>query len=119
MDVFKIKIKFFETITGKQPFMEWVNKLDVKTKTVVTVRMGRVRAGNLGDCKQIKGQRGIWEFRIDYGPGYRVYFGKEAADIVVLLIAGAKSSQARDIAKASRYWIEYLELNYDKKSKKI
>lgn len=65
--------------------------------------------GNFGDAKMIKGGEGIWELRIDYGPGYRVYFGKQGATIVILLTGGDKKSQNRDIAKAKRYWLDYKD----------
>jgi putative addiction module killer protein len=65
--------------------------------------------GNFGDCKLIKGGEGVSELRIDYGPGYRIYFGKDKATIVALLIGGNKGSQTRDIAKAKRYWLDYKE----------
>ena len=76
-------------------------------------RIGRVRLGNFGDCKYIIGSNGIWELRLDYGPGYRVYFGKEGTTIIVLLMGGEKRSQNRDIAKAKKYWLEYKESSHD------
>ena len=63
--------------------------------------------GNFGDAKQLKGKNGIWELRIDYGPGYRVYFGKKGTTIVIILAGGSKKSQDRDIAKADKYWLDY------------
>ena len=63
--------------------------------------------GNFGDCKSVGG--GVEELRIDFGPGYRVYYGREGALVVVLLCGGSKKSQARDIVTAQRQWKEYLD----------
>lgn len=66
--------------------------------------------GNFGDAKIIQNAEGIWELRIDYGPGYRIYFGKDGKTVVILLIGGEKKSQNRDIRKAKQYWLEYKRL---------
>jgi putative addiction module killer protein len=107
-------IILYTTDTGKQPFVEWQEKLDTKTESVVLVRLARIRGGNLGDCKQIKGSKGLYELRIDYGPGYRIYYGKIGSTIVVLLVGGSKKSQDRDILKAQRYWLDFKEKEDDK-----
>lgn len=105
-----IKILFYTTDTGKSPFSDWVKKLDPNTRAIVRTRIDRVSLGNFGDSKQIKDGNGTWELRIDYGPGYRVYFGKKGTTIVVLLLGGNKSSQTRDITKAKQYWLTCKEL---------
>ena len=104
-----IKIIIYTISSGKQPFIEWQKELDTKTKAIILSRLARIRGGNLGDCKHIKGGGGIWELRIDYGPAYRIYFGKKVTTIIVLLIGGDKRSQSRDITKAKRYWLTYKE----------
>jgi putative addiction module killer protein len=63
--------------------------------------------GNLGDHKSVGG--GIWEARLAFGPGYRIYFGKDGDLIIVLLLGGAKASQGRDIRRAQEFWRDYLE----------
>jgi len=73
----------------------------------VRSRLNRIRLGNFGDCKSVGG--GVEELRIDFGPGYRVYYGREGALVVVLLCGGSKKSQARDIVTAQRQWKEYLD----------
>lgn len=102
-------IIFYTTDTGKQPFADWQAKLVPKTEAVIIGRLARIRCGNFGDCKPIRGSNGIYELRIDYGPGYRIYYGKSGATILVLLVGGCKSSQGRDIAKATQYWLDFQE----------
>lgn len=76
---------------------------------MIKSRINRIRLGNFGDAKMLKGTGGIWELRIDWGPGYRIYFGKAEKMIVMLLTGGDKKSQTRDIEKAKRYWLDYKE----------
>ncbi len=69
--------------------------------------MNRLRIGNFGDCKPIEG--GVFELKIDYGPGYRIYIGRYKKEVVILLCGGDKSSQRDDIRQALMYWKEYQE----------
>lgn len=107
----KIEIIPYTTDAGKQPFFDWHRKLDVKVKSIIMARFARLRRGNFGDCKSIVGARGLFELRIDYGSGYRIYYGKVGTTIVVLLVGGDKSSQDRDIVKAKKYWLDFKEQN--------
>jgi len=104
-----IKVINYTTSTGKEPFNDWLLKLDTNTRAIIRARIARIRLGNFGDCKIIKGAPGICELRIAYGPGYRVYLGKKGTTVVILLIGGDKRSQLRDIEKAKRYWLEYKD----------
>ena len=106
-----MKIVIYSTSNGKSPFYDWQNKLNENTRAIIRTRLDRIRLGNFGDSKIIKGGEGVWELRIDFGPGYRIYFGKKGATVVVLLVGGDKGSQDRDIAKAKRYWLECRELS--------
>lgn len=108
-----LKIIIYSTSRGKKPFTEWLNNLDEFAQSIIETRLDRVSIGNFGDCKQIVNGNGIWELRITYGPGYRVYFGKQGQKVVVLLLGGNKKSQSSDITKAKRYWAEYKELSND------
>jgi putative addiction module killer protein len=67
--------------------------------------------GNFGDCKPVGG--GVEELRIDFGPGYRIYFGRQGPFIAVLLCTGDKRTQARDIVTAQKRWKEYLDAKTD------
>lgn len=100
-------IIIYETALGRSPFLEWFESLkDRRAKTVIDARLTRVRRGNLGTCRDLKG--GLWELKIDLGPGYRIYFGLYGETVVVLLHGGDKSSQTRDIELAHEFWAEYL-----------
>lgn len=96
-------------MSKREPFADWLDDQDIKTQAVINARLDRVRLGNFGDCTRIKDGDGIWELRIDYGPGYRIYYGKDGLKVVILLIAGDKSTQRRDISKAGKYWQDYKE----------
>jgi putative addiction module killer protein len=73
----------------------------------IQARVLRFETGNLGDHKSVAER--VWEARVMFGPGCRIYFGKEGRLIILLLMGGDKSSQARDIRKAQRLWNEYFE----------
>src|SRR5690349_12192846 len=103
----KPQIKEFLTPEGKSPFREWLESLDTPIRARIQARIFRFEQGNLGDHKSV-GQ-GVWEARIQFGPGHRVYFGKGGNRIILLLCAGDKSTQSKDIKKAQAYWLEYLE----------
>ncbi len=91
---------------GRAPFSDWLASLhDLKARSKIRVRLDRVSLGNLGDCHGVSD--GVQELRIDYGPGYRVYFGQVGSAIELLLCGGDKSTQAKDIEQAKRYWSEY------------
>jgi len=88
-------------------FDRWLKRLrDRHAKAVITKRLERIgESGALGDVKSVGG--GVSEIRVDLGPGYRIYFGREGATLVLLLCGGDKDSQDRDIAVAQRMWIDY------------
>lgn len=92
----QIQIEIYQEPSGKQPFLNWENGLSREVRAIVTARLTRVRLGNLGDCKSFEGIN----VRINYGPGYRIYFGKKGRTIVILLCGGDKSTQKKDIKKA-------------------
>jgi putative addiction module killer protein len=93
--------------TGRIPFRDWLSSLDTNTRARVQARVLRFETGNLGDHKDV-GQ-GVWEARLDFGPGYRVYFGKRGREMVLLLTGGDKSSQKKDIKRAQQFWGKYLK----------
>src|SRR5947209_7218796 len=106
-----IEIYTYTTSNDKAPFNEWLADLDDRSRAIIRTRLDRIRLGNFGDSKLISGGDGIWELRIDYGPGYRVYYGRKRRHIIILLLGGDKGSQSRDIAKAKRYWLDCRSLH--------
>jgi len=106
MEVQPREIRRYTTPEGRSPFSEWLDSLrDRNVRVRIKSRLDRVEQGNLGDFKSV-GQ-GVFELRINYGPGYRVYFGQVGLTIVVILIAGDKSTQEQDIRQAIEYWTDY------------
>lgn len=100
------EIQRYITSEGKVPFAEWLDSFrDIKTQTIINKRLDRVSRGNLGDYRSVG--EGVYELKIDYGSGYRIYFGQIDTTIVLLLCGGDKSTQTRDILKAIEYWLEY------------
>ena len=105
-----LTIREFQGADGRLPFREWLKKLDPAIRVRIQARIFRFEKGNLGDHKHLG--KGIWEARLDFGPGYRIYFGKEGKSIILLLIGGTKRSQAADIWNAQFFWKEYVKENY-------
>ena len=104
------EVVVFRAKDGRVPFEEWLDDLnDKKAAARVLARLARVRQGNLGDCKSVG--EGVSELRVDYGPGYRVYFGQKGQTLVVLLCGGDKRTQDRDIRLAKQYWREFKQTN--------
>jgi putative addiction module killer protein len=88
-------------IRKTERFARWIDNLrDIRGRARILARIERLAGGNPGDVKRIRG--GISEMRIDYGPGYRVYFKKRGRELIILLAGGDKSTQARDIEAALR-----------------
>jgi len=91
------------TINKTPEFQKWMQKLkDFRAKVHILSRLTQVEGGNLGDFKSVG--NGVLEMRINYGPGYRLYFAKDGESIVLLLIGGEKSTQDQDIIKAKNIW---------------
>jgi len=80
-------------------YSKWIDALqDLKARARILVRIERLAAGNPGDVKAVG--EGVSELRMDFGPGYRVYYTQRGSEIIILLAGGDKGSQAKDIAKA-------------------
>ena len=102
----KLQVEHYRTATGKIPYLQWLTKLKDRTAKAAVIRRSiRIELGDLGDHKSVGD--GVWELRIDVGPGYRVYYGMAGKTVVLLLTAGDKGSQSRDIARAKDFWNDY------------
>ena len=96
-------------VAGKDLYGMWLDNLpDIEGQIAIVARVDRLAAGNFGDHRSV-GQ-GVWELRIHFGPGYRVYYGEDGPVIVLLLCGGDKRSQRKDIGKARRLWAAYRGL---------
>ena len=111
----KYLIREYLTSVGKNPFREWINGLDLNIKAKIQARIFRFETGNLGDCKPVG--KGVFEARFNFGPGYRLYFGFEGNNIILLLMGGDKRTQKRDITKAHQFWSDYKKEKKNVKEK--
>jgi putative addiction module killer protein len=101
-----VEILHYLTASGNDPYQQWLDTLkDLKGRVAIQRRVDRVEGGNFGDHKFC--QDGVWELRIDIGPGYRVYYAQEGKNIVLLLCGGSKRNQSADIKDAVSYWRDY------------
>ena len=99
-----IELRFLVTDDGSEPFATWFARLDAMAATKVTMALVRLGQGNLSRAQAVG--EGVLEYRIDWGPGYRVYFGRDGATLVILLTGGTKQRQQRDIERAPRLWAD-------------
>jgi putative addiction module killer protein len=104
-----MQLKTYLTVDKKDVFQEWLNVLrDTRGSSAIVRRLDRLQQyDQFGDHKFCRD--GVWELRIDTGPGYRVYYGKDGNMVILLLCGGDKGTQDKDITNAARYWADYLE----------
>ena len=101
-------LEMYQDEDGRQPFIQWYMAIrDHRTKVRIERRLDRVQTGNFGDHRSVG--EGVFELRMFFGPGYRVYFAEDGDTVVVLLCGGDKSSQDEDIKRAKAYWKNYEE----------
>lgn len=102
------EVRVYQTRDGKSPLLRWLKRLgDVKAQKAMDQRRFRIAEGNFGDHKSCGA--GIWELRIEIGPGYRIYYALDGPRVVLLLWGGDKGSQVTDIRRATDYWKEWKE----------
>ena len=97
---------------GKCPYADWFDSLDPQAAVRVKKSVDRMEDGNFGDHKSVGG--GVLERRLDFGPGYRIYYGRDGEKLVVLLGGGTKRRQSRDIQTAQEVWKEYKTTKKEK-----
>jgi putative addiction module killer protein len=100
-----IVIEELEQEDGSHPFQRWFTSLNVPAALKVRTAIARMEMGNFSNTKSV-GQ-GVSESKIDFGPGYRIYFGKDGDTLVILLGGGTKKRQSLDIKKAKEHWKDY------------
>lgn len=105
-----IELQEYTDTNGSSPFAEWFNDLDALAAlaaTKIVTALVRVEQGNLSNTKGVGS--GVLEYRIDFDPGYRIYFGKDGERLVILLAGGTKKRQQRDIEAAKVRWEDYKQ----------
>jgi putative addiction module killer protein len=90
---------------GRSPFAEWFDDLDARAAAKITTALARIEQGNLSNVKSVGSS--VVECRINWGPGYRVYFGRDGETLVIVLAGGTKRRQQRDIRAAQERWADY------------
>ena len=100
-----MEIREFLDSRGGSPFANWFDDLDAQAAAKVVVTLTRMERGNLSNAKGVGG--GFQEYRIDWSPGYRVYFGQDGDTLIILLCGGTKRRQQDNIAEAKAHWAEY------------
>jgi putative addiction module killer protein len=91
--------------SGRRCFAAWFDGLDASAAAGVTIALTRMEQGNLSNAKAVGA--GVFEYRIDFGPGYRIYFGKDGERLIILVGGGTKRRQRKDIETAQARWADY------------
>jgi len=110
-----LQVVAYRDVAGREPFQIWFDLLERQAAAKVATVLTRLAQGNLSEVKPVGA--GVLERRIDWGPGYRVYFGRDGECLVVLLCGGTKRRQQRDIAAAHRLWADYKARREDRGEK--
>jgi putative addiction module killer protein len=108
-----VSVTQYVTEIGKIPFQRWFSSLSTGAALKVRTAVAQMEAGNFGDHKSVGG--GVWERRIHFERGYRVYYAKDGDELVVLFCGGTKARQQSDINEAKKYWSEYKKRKQQEK----
>jgi putative addiction module killer protein len=108
MQSYPRQIVIYKTEEGRSPFSSWLDSLrDREARARIKKRIDRVQLGNLGDYRSVG--EGVFEFKIDCGPGYRVYFAEVDLEIILLICGGDKDTQEDDIVRAKQLWNDFKQ----------
>jgi putative addiction module killer protein len=100
-----VELREYLTAAHRSPYAEWFRRIDVAAAAKVVIALSRLEAGNTSNVKAVGD--GVNELKIHFGPGYRIYFGWDGPEVVVLLAGGTKGRQDADIARARTYWSDF------------
>jgi len=110
MEIRPRQVRNYVTPEGRDAFREWLTSVkDSTARAAIRARIDRLLLGNLGDHRRLNGD--LYELRIHYGPGYRIYCGDLDGETVILLCGGTKRTQKKDIQRANKYWQELRSRN--------
>jgi putative addiction module killer protein len=102
------ELRVYESPSGAFPFDHWIEGLrDRQARYIISTRLDRLEEGNYGNCKSVG--EGVLELKINFGPGYRIYFAEDGPRLILLLLGGDKNTQQKDIKLAQSYWREFKE----------
>jgi len=110
-EVKPLSIAEFKAANGKIPFREWLESLQIIDRATIDARIERLKQGNFGNYRSLGD--GVSELKIDTGPGYRIYYGRQGNMLVILLCGGTKRTQKADIKTAKKYWKEFKEAKHE------
>ncbi len=102
-----IEVREYLASDGSSPYRKWFDRLDAQAAAKVAMASTRMEQGNLSNAKSLGA--GLHEYRIDFGPGYRIYFGRDGDRLVILLGGGTKKRQQQDIRRAQALWTDYKQ----------
>lgn len=100
-----IEIRYYVSSDGHSPFEDWFSALNSEARAKVAAAIVRLEQGNLSNVNPVG--EGVLEYRINFGPGYRVYFGRDGEMVTILLTGGTKKRQQRDVRAAIECWADY------------
>ena len=100
-----LEVRYYLASNGSSPFADWFADLVSVARAKIVRAIARMEQGNLANVKSVG--EGVLEYKIDFGPGYRVYFGRDGDVLIVLLTGGTKKRQQRDIKSAIAFWADY------------
>jgi putative addiction module killer protein len=101
----RVEILEYLDTSGRSPYAKWFNALNAPAAAKVTIAITRLAQGNFSNVRSVGG--GVFELKVDFGPGYRIYFGRDGDHLVILLAGGTKKRQQGDIAEANVRWFDY------------
>lgn len=108
MQIKQRAVDYYKTPNGKEPAKESLSSIkDKLTQAILYKRIRQAGLGQFGNIRPVGD--GVWELKIDYGPGYRVYYGVQGDELILILMTGSKRTQSADIKKARVYWNEWKE----------
>ena len=110
-----LQVREYIDAAGRSPFTKWLRALNVQAAAKVTTALERIADGNLSNVKTVGG--GVLEYKVDFGPGYRIYFGRDGERLVILLAGGVKKRQQEDIRRAKAHWDDYKNRKTQEKSR--
>jgi putative addiction module killer protein len=109
-----LDVREYIDAAGRSPFTKWLRALNVHAAAKVATALERVANGNLSNVKAVG--NGVLEYKIDFGPGYRLYFGRDGEQLIILLAGGTKKRQQGDIRLAKANWEDYWNRKAEEKT---